>query len=362
MLLNRNYLFYIFILLYLTALVIVADTTPIAPSEAYRFYDSSGVVTFLMHIGYDIYPKELGIRLPFIILGILNILLYYKILLYNFDKQNDIYMALFIYLMLPGTIASAILANIAILITTLVLILIYSYYKDFFLGIIIALLTLSFIHWSVVILFLAITVFSLIENKRWLLFISLVAIYVYFLWGFPIPELRGRSSFLELLSVYATVFSPLVFIYLFYSLYRVLLRGGRDIVWYISFISLIVSFALSLKVRIKIIDFSPYIMIGAMIMVQTYYNSLRVRMRYFQKRYKVAFWIVIISLIVSSLSIILHQPIYKIVGKKNYSIVAPIYVPYELTKKLHKNGIKCTDINRIKILRQMKFYGINRCF
>ncbi len=362
MLLERRAFFYIAIIVYFIALGIVAATTPITPSEAYRFYHTSEISTFFMHTGYTHIPSELGLRIFFILFGIFNALLYYLITQFFLQKRADRYLSTLIYLLFPGVVASSILANSAIIVSTLILIFIYAFFKKCWLAVSIALLLLALIHWSAIIIYMILTLYALIKQEKLLLGILMLSTLFYAYYGVDFSLAPEGSHILELLSIYATVFSPLVFIYLFYTLYRILLRGNRNMIWYLAFFSLITSLLMSLQYRISIVDFSPYIMLGSMLMIQGYYSSLRVRMRRFQNSYRWVFKIVTISLILSSLSILLNQPIYRTVGKEYFSVFSPVYSPYDRALELKRNGKNCTKETGAKRIEQMKFYGIDRCF
>jgi hypothetical protein len=60
------------------------------------------------------------------------------------------------------------------------------------------------------------------------------------------------GHFLDALGVYAAIFSPIVFVYMVYVLYRVYLSKDYDIVWFISTTTLIFSLLLSLRQRVHI--------------------------------------------------------------------------------------------------------------
>jgi len=362
MLIERKYLFSAVWLLYFSILGIVAATTPITPSEAYGFYHSSSITTFLMHIGYILFPSEFGLRIFFLFFAMLNALLYERVTASFVSRSEDRYVIVMIYLILPGVVASSILANSAVILSFLVLLFLYAYMKKNWLVVTLSLLLLSVVHWSALFLYGILLLYAANRRERWLLIVTIIAVIFYTFSGMEMPLPRDTNNVLELLSIYATVFSPLVFIYLFYVLYRTLLRGERNIIWYISFYSLIISLILSFIYRIRIVDFSPYIMLGTMLMIQSYHASLRVRMRRFQNRYRWVFKIVTISLIVSTLSILLNKPIYRTVGKEYYALFAPVYAPYDRAKELRSEGKSCVNGIGGKQMDQMKFYQINRCF
>ncbi len=361
--LTKGYTSLFFLLLYITVLGIVAATTPISPSEAYLFFqEKTTATTLLIHGGQTVLSGELGLRLPFLLLGLLNAFLFYKVATYTFDKEEDRFMALFFYLMLPGVILSSVLANDAVIITSLVLLfLFFSLKGDQFLSLM-PLLLLSLVHWSALYFYMIIMLYGLFQKERWIFLASIAALVLYALIGIDAPQSSTQSHFLELLGIYAMIFSPLLFIYLFYALYRTLLRGEKDMVWYISFGALIISLGLSLQERIKITDFSAYLMLGMIIAVRTYYQSLRVRLRAFRYGYRVIFWLVTVSLMISAFSILLHQPIYRLIGKANYAIVTPVYEPYDRVRRLQSEGKTCLEEVDRKVRQQMRYYGLNKCF
>ena len=361
--LTKGYARILLLLCYILMLGLVAHTTPISPSEAHLFFqDKTTVATFLMHLGQGLIPGELGFRLPFLFLGFLNALLFYAVAASFFSREDDRTLALIFYLLLPGVVISSVLANDTLIITSMVLLFLYFYLGGYRLISLLPFFFLSLVHWSALYFYMTMMLYGLFQKKRWIFLASVAALGVYFLIGIEIPQNHSKSYFFELLGIYATIFSPLLFIYLFYALYRTLLRGERDIIWYISFGALVISLGLSLQERIKITDFSSYLMLGMIVTVRTYHSSLRVRLKCFQSDYRVLFWVVTVSLIVSTLSILLHQPIYRLVGKVNYSIVSPVYEPYDKVKKLKHEGKSCVEDFRKKTSDQMKYYGLNKCF
>ncbi len=352
-----------FLLPYMVILGVVAATTPISPSEASLFFqDNVTVTTLLMHGGQALLSGELGFRLPFLFLGLLNALLFYQVTAYSLSREEDRCVALLFYLMLPGVIISTVLANDAVVMSSLILLFLFFYLRgDRYLSLL-PLLLLSLVHWSALYIYMIMMLYGLFQKEKWTFVSSILALFVYLLLGIDTPQGSDQSYFFELLGIDAMIFSPLLFIYLFYALYRTLLRGERDLIWYLSFGTLVISLGLSLQERIRITDFSAYLMLGIIVVVRTYYHSLRVRLREFRCSYKVIFWIVTVSLIVSSFSILLHQPIYRLAGKENYTIVAPVYAPYDRMKRLKSDGKTCVqEVNR-KVRDQMRYYGLKKCF
>ena len=317
---------------------------------------------FLMHWGNALISNELGLRLFFLLLGCVNACLFYTITAFYFDKKKDRLLALFFYLMLPGVIVSTVLANDAAVITFLVLLFLYLYLHEKPMASLLPLSLLGLVHWSALYFYIVLMLYGLFQKRKAIFLSATAAILLFVAAGTTIPDPIPGNYFFETLGIGATIFSPLLFIYFFYALYRTLLRGERNLLWYISFGALMISLGLSLQERIKITDFSAYLMPSIIIAIHTYLGSLRVHLKPFQQRYKLSFRLIALSLLLSSLSLVLHQPIYRLLGETYYPVVAPVYVPYDKAKKLKTNGEDCVKESRQKVLYQMRYYGLKKCF
>ena len=161
-------------------------------------------------------------------------------------------------------------------------------------------LLLFFIHEASVIFFVALFLYAIrVKDKR--LGIAAMAFLLAFIYLAKGIVIGGRPSghFIDIFGLYATVFSPFVFLYFFYAMYRVLLQEKKTLLWYIAFTALAFSLLLSIRQKIHITDFAPYVMIAVLLMLQAYFHSLRVRLPMFQKVYKNAFRFVIATLLLN---------------------------------------------------------------
>ena len=353
----------IFLLLYALTLIVVAATTPISPSEAYLFFQSKTTPTvLLMHWGSFIVANELGMRLFFLVLGFANAYLFYRLTADFFTREKERLLALYFYLMLPGAIISTVLANDAVIIAFFLLLYMYFYMREKPILSLFPLFLLALVHWSALYLYMILVLYGLFQKKKEVFWAAIVATVFYAMLGASMPEPVVGNHFFETLGIYATIFSPLLFVYLFYALYRTLLRGDRGLLWYISFGILIISLILSLQERIKITDFSAYLMPGVIVAVHSYLSSLKVRLKRFQKGYRISFLMLVASLVLSSLVMLLHQPVYRLLGPKYYPIVAAVYEPYDRAVSLKMKQKKCVEESRQKVLYQMRYYGLDKCF
>ena len=354
-------LFYTFLAFYTSAILYLANTIPIGPHEATIYYTDRSILYFLTHILENYFDNSLGFRLPFVIFGFLNIPLFYIMSQLYLKKEEESYLATAIYLLLPGIITSTILVNISVLVITFVLFFIIFYERKNLLGEALSMFLLLVLHDASIIFFIALSIFFTIQAKRKRLIISItftiISLY------FNGLEIGGRPTgeFLQLFGLYMALFSPLVFLYFFYALYRIALRESKDILWYISFTAFLSSVLLSLRQQVDMTDFTPYVIVSVVLMLLTYYKSICVRLPQFQKPYRLGFNITLASLIFSSLIIIFHPLFFRVIDDKSKHFAYPFYEPYWQVLELNEIGKNCYTVKKKKMQYQLKYYGIEKC-
>ncbi len=356
---KKHFLWLLF--LYVTATLYLAATTPITPHEARNFYASQNFVSLLMHWGQMLVPTVFGIRLFFLIFAYLSLRIFYELSQRYFAKREDVYLSTALFMFLPGILTASALANVGIIVLALVLFFVLLYERRYFVALPLIMLALFFVHEDSIIFFLALLFYGIAKRDK-LLLITSASFIIAFIYLSKGIEIGGRPSghFIEIFGLYATVFSPLLFLYFFYAMYRILLRGNKTLMWYISFTALAVSLLLSIRQKIYITDFAPYVMISTIAMVDVFNHSFRVRLPQFQKWYRYAFYVVVLFLVLSDLALIFNRQLY-LYGKERGSHFANrIYDPYFLSQELQKKGIKCYDAKG-RAQYQLRYYGIPRC-
>jgi hypothetical protein len=349
-------------ILYIIAVFYLAITTPITPHEAKELYASHDIVHYFMTLGQDFIPGFLGFRIFFIFFGFLSILFFYEFSRRYFLKRQDAYLATFIFMLLPGIITGSTLSNIAIIVLPLVLLFVLLYEKGHFVLLPFIMLTLFFIHDASIIFFIALLLYGLTHKDKKLSILSGAFLVAFIILTKGI-EIGGSPSghFLEVFGLYAAVFSPLLFLYFFYTMYRILLREKKPLVWYISFTALAFSLLLSIRQRIHISDFAPYVTIAVVLMLDLFNRSLRVRLPVFQKRYKLGSKIIMGSLILSAMVIFFHQFMYSINEDPKRYFANQAYEPYFLAKELKGKDINCYNSDNIREQYQLRYYNITPC-
>ncbi len=354
--------FFLALFFYAIAVLYLAATTPISPHEAKILYTSQDIVGTLMRWGEHVVPGFIGLRVFYLFFGFLTVGLFYEVSRRYFTKREDAYLSTLIFMFLPGILTATTLVNVAIIVLPLVLLFVLFYEKGYFLILPFIMLALFFIHEASIIFFVAVLLYAVIHKDKKLI-ISSSAFLLAFIYLAKGIEIGGRPSghFVEIFGLYATVFSPLLFLYFFYAMYRILLREKKTLLWYISFTAFAFSLLLSIRQRVQITDFAPYVMIAIILMLDVYNHSVRVRLPQFQKRYKRGFYTVMAFLALSAFVIIFHKMSFYFASDPGKHFAKRIYKPYLLSQELKKEGVTCNDSIRGRKSYQLQYYGIPPC-
>ena len=349
-------------IIYVCAVTYLAITTPISPHEAKIFYTTTGIVSKLMHWGDALLGGFIGIRVFFILLGFLTIILFYEMSRRYFELRSDAYLATILFMFLPGIITVTTIVNVAILVLPLVLFFVLMYERQSYWSLPFVMLALFFLHESSIIFFIALLFYALVHKDKILGIVS-AAFLLAFIYLSKGIEIGGSPSghFAEIFGLYATVFSPLLFLYFFYAMYRILLREKKNLLWYISFTALAFSLVLSIRQRVYITDFAPYVMIAMVLMLEVFNHSVRVRLPEFQKHYMRGLYVVVFVLVISDLLIITHKVSYELMKNPEKHFATRIYKPYYLAQKVKEEGKECYDASSRRERYQLRFYGIESC-
>jgi hypothetical protein len=213
--------------------------------------------------------------------------------------------------------------------------------------------------------YFALAIYAYKKKKFPLFWFSLLLFIISVYFGHFGFEGKPRGHLVELFGVYAALFSPLFFVYFFYAVYRVMLNGPRDLYWYLASVPFVVSLLLSIRQKILITDFGPYLLIGVLVSVSVFSGSLRVRMKSFQRPYRIAKNTVLLFLVISGLVTVAHRPLYRAMGNSGAFFASALYEPYDLAMKLKREKRSCFRSDEIrkgdKYLYVMRFYGFEKC-
>ena len=333
-------------------------TLSISYKEAEILYHGSGFLHFLVKGSTYLFGEnDFGLRFPFILFNILNILLIYQISKFYFRKDEDRIFSVLVFVLLPGVVSSALLVNSASVVIFFTLLFLYLFLrkKENLYSLLFPLLV--FVDNSFMVLYLGVFAYAVYSKNRYLSILSgmmfLISAYIY---GFGVYG-KPRGYFLDLLGAYSLIFSPLLFLYFFYAMYRILIKGKKSILWFISFTALIFSIIISFRQRVVIEDFAPFVVVSIPLMVQLFLKSYRTRLPKLRRSLSLFFIFVFGFLVLNFFITYYNQYLYRYYNSPKNHFAYKYHIAKELSSWLKKNGIY--KINSTKELSsRLKFYGI----
>ncbi len=355
-----KYLFPIILFVVLSILIYTANNLSISYKEALNVFVNNSLLTILTNSSIYLFGQnDIALRLPFIIFYILSVVLMYKTTEDFFKKESDRLISISIFMILPGLLSASILVNSAIVVTFFTLLYIY-YYKSTKKHSYILLILFLFIDNSFAIFFLALFFYALNKKDNRLLIVSLALFGLSMgIYGFDTGG-KPRGFLVDTFAIYASIFSPLLFIYFFYSIYRSGIKKDRTLVWYITTTSLFFSLLFSFRQRIYIEDYAPFVVIFLPYMVKIYFHTIRVRLPQFRYKHYNTASIVILILFINVLLTIVNKPLYLILENPKKHFAYKYNFVKELSSELKLNKINEVDSEDEELILRLKFYGIDK--
>ena len=355
-----DYLFYLILSFLVVILIYVSNTLSISYKEALNVFENSSVLSYITNTSIYIFGQnDIALRLPFIIFYTLSILLMYELTNNYFKYKKDQFLSILIFMILPGVLSASLLVNSAIIVLFFTLLYIYLYERNkahphwlLFL--------LVFIDNSFAIFFLALFFYSLKEKDKKTIYISLflfsLSMYIY---GFE-TDGKPKGYFLDTFAIYATIFSPLVFIYFIYTIHRAGIKNKRNFVWYITTTALLVSLLFSFRQRVYIEDFAPYVVISIPFMLKMFYHSYRIRLSIFRKKHYIAAIIVLSMLLINCILTIVNKPLYLFLPNEKKHFAYKYHFAKEIAAELKEHGVRKVNVYDERLQLRLKYYGIEK--
>ncbi len=346
------------LLSHVIVLIFLIDSYSISAKEA-SIYFNGGVDTLSLITNFSTAifgQNDYALRIPFILFYIGSALLLYLLTDDYFKCERDRLISISIFMLLPGVNSAALLVNESIIVIFGTLLYLYLYKlkeKEYY----VLLVLFLFIDNSFAILFLALFFYSLRKKDDTLLIVSLslfglsMTLYGFDMHGTP------RGYLLDTFAIYATIFSPVLFLYFFYSLYRIGIKWEKDLYWYISMTALGLSLVFSLRQKIAIDDFAPFVVIAIPLMVRLSIHSLRVRLKEFRTMNYLLIRLSLGVLTLSFLLLVFNKSFYLYLENPSDHVANEHYVAKELATELKSMNITKVSTNK-KMAQRLKFYGI----
>ena len=358
--LNKYNVGFIWILLsHVIVLIFLVDSYSISSKEAHIYFsDSVNTLSLITNFSTLIFGQnDYALRLPFILFYVGSAILLYLLTDDYFKCERDRLISISIFMLLPGVNSAALLVNESIIVIFGTLLYLYLYKlkeKEYYLLLVLFL----FIDNSFAILFLSLFFYSLRKKDDILLIVSLslfglsMTFYGFDVHGVP------KGYFLDTFAIYASIFSPVLFLYFFYSLYRIGIKWEKDLYWYISMTALGLSLVFSLRQKIAIDDFAPFVVIAIPLMVRLSIHSLRVRLKEFRTTNYLLIRVSLGVLILSFLLLVFNKSFYLFIENPSKHFANEHYVAKELVTKLKSMNITNVSTKDKDLELRLKFYGI----
>jgi len=355
--------FILFLIIGIDTLILLFKIPELSISyhEAQLLYGNFSFLQLLIKTSlYFFSNNDFALRFPMIILHLLSILLLYEISKKYIKYEKNRIWLVFVFVLLPGIISSAILIDSAGLVIFGLLLFVYVF-ENYRLRYSYILLSLFlFIDGGFLFLFLGLSLFSIYTKQRNFFLFNILAFFgSLFIYGIDTQGLP-QGHFLDSIGIYAAIFTPLIFLYLFYILYRRYLTKEMNILWFISSTALVLSLLLSFRQRIEVEHFAPYLILALPLATQTFYHSYRVRLRIFRAKYRIIFTITLIFLFLNSFLVFFNKELYLVLDEPKKHFAYKMHIAKELARELNKKGIDCISTDH-KMSTRLQFYGVTKC-
>ena len=302
---------------------------------------------------------DFALRLPMIIAHLLSVILIFDISKKYMIDRNRLWLTL-IFILLPGVLSSALLLDEAGLIILGLLLFIWSYLKAKKLLYYLLLVSFVFLDNSYIYLFLSLSIYAIhIKNKEFFIFNMFLFFISVFSFGIDAHG-TPQGHFLDSLGIYSAIFSPIVFVYIVFALYRKYLSKELDILWFVAFVPFIISLLLSFRQTIEIEHFAPYLIVSLPLVAKIFISSYRVRLKMFRTKYKTMFVLSFIFLALNTIVIIFNKDIYRVIDTPKKHFAYKFHIAKELAQELKQMSINCIDADT-KMQQRLHFYGVTKC-
>ncbi|RVZ41151.1 glycosyltransferase family 39 protein [Helicobacter pylori] len=346
--------FIIMVFLVLALGLLMSEEISISYNEAKDFFYSNAWFIQIAQKSTEILGQnDLALRLPFLIAHLINMFLFYLIGRKILKKPKDALYVVLTYALLPGVNLFAILLAKSVLVLSLGLLVSYLYIKTQK----IPYLTLSacaFLDGAFIPLLLGVFAYAL--RKRYFksaIFILVVLIVNTALFSGSFNKGLPSGYFIDTCLELMLLYSPLLFLYYPYTLYKALLDKKPSLLAFMSASGWLFPLLLSMRQEIDLRTFAPLALIGLPLFIKSVLNSLRVRLKEFRGQY----YLRVFSLYLLMLTETLFLWGSKISGA-NEKLLNRHFLAKEVATALQLRGIHQIRTNDKQLALRLQFYGI----
>lgn len=363
--LGTHALFCLIMLLHTLLLCFMISETSIYIHEAQQFFRNDTLPYHLANLGVwcvqalfgDPMLNDYGLRLPFVLLHLINCTLLYAISLSVLRKPNDALLCVLLFVSIPGVSLQALVVSYMGILTLLCFLIIYIQvryrriaYELFCIAI--------FLDAGSAILCLALFFYALYERKTYTIIFSMLCFGITMYQFAPIHGIP-RSYFLDTLGLMALVFTPVLLVYYIAATYSYTLKRSPTLLHLIPFVGFIFILLLSVRQKIEVESFLPPLCVGIPIFIQRIVFDIRSRLPRFRQRYILRIAALVLFLLLGNVVLFGNKLIYYVSDvQRNFAY--SFYAAKEVAQALHERKITSIEIPNGDLAVRLRFYGIEQ--
>lgn len=359
----EDHVYTLFLILLLSNFVLLAGAISglsISEHEARIVYQQQTLLHELLEVSFTLFGQnDYGLRLPFVVIHLLNTILIYRISRHLLRHRRDALLSALVFTMLPGITSAALLVSKSGIVIFCVLLFVYIYrvLKKEQLALLLLPLFLLLDN-AFAVMFLALFFFGIAQRDHKLVIGGALLFGLSMsLFGFDSSG-KPRGYLPDTFGVYAAIFSPLVFLYFIYAIYRIGIKEFKPLLWHIVATALFLSLLLSLRQKVRIEDFAPFFVVGIPLMMQVFFKGLRVRLRPFRTTYRGLFLVAFVSLGINYLAVLGNHWLYPLLQKPERHFAYDYHAAKELAAQLQALGLEQIVTEEKGLGLRLRFYGI----
>ena len=353
---RANFLFLLIVCLDALLLCLMIDEISISYKEALSYFSQNTFAGNIAYLSTLVFGRnDFALRLPFLLAHLLNLFLLYGICKHYLKHPIDWLLCVGIFAFLPGINVISIFVSKSVFVLSLTLLLCFLHIKRLRVFFYPLCVVASFLDPAFSIIFLALFFYSLRHKHNKTLVFSLcgfgINMYFFSLHIDGIPQ----GHFLDTIGLLSLLYSPVLFVYFFYTLYHSLLRKEHSLILYIGATSIGFTLLLSLRQEIDLYTFLPLSAVGLPVMIKVFMHDLRIRLKPFRASYLRRFYFIIIPLLLES-SLLFCNKIFFLFDKNHF--LDSFYYSKEIARELKAREIYSIKTSS-KLALPLQFYGIS---
>ena len=324
------------------------------------FGDSlSGKIAALSHAKFAAaLGDDLVAKLPNLAISALNLTLIYLTARATLRYPKDALLCALIYAALPCVLMQGALLNETTIPLFFALLICYIEAKWRKIAYPIVFLAV-FLGANVFMLFLALFFFAIYRRNAFAAGFSLFCLALnFYLFGIDISG-KPRGEFLGTIGELAALYSPLIFVYFAYALYRAAtIKRDKNLLLFVGVTSIAVGVFVSLRQEAQKEVFLFMSLCGFPLCVGQFLSDIRLRIPQFQNAYKRRFYAIALLLFIESAALIFAKNLYATLPSMRF--LEGFFIVREVSERLKEKGIHQVIAPNDKLQKRFEFYGIER--